>query len=324
MLADGDTLWVGTSGGVIRYLPGQDDYRLYDNRSGLLANGVFRIAKLNGKLAVGTYGGGLAVMMDDTPSWKLYNIPEGMGDAFAYDMIQAANGDIWVATWSGANRIRGGNLDDPRSWDLFTVGNTDGGLPNDWVYSIREGFNGDIWLATEGGLARFNDGIWHNWTHADGLGADYAEVKDRIDFRNDPATQSNHHARQKVEQGLADVSVAYNPNYVVALLVDRTGHVWCGTWGAGLSRFDGESWHTYTTDDGLPSNHVFSLFEDANGVVWAGTGQGVSRFENHVFTNYGVADGLVSSSVFAMAQSGDGSTWIGSYGGVTRYLDPLQ
>jgi len=34
IFADGDTMWVGTSGGVIRYNIKTDDYRLYDTRSG--------------------------------------------------------------------------------------------------------------------------------------------------------------------------------------------------------------------------------------------------------------------------------------------------
>jgi hypothetical protein len=41
ILADGDIMWVATSGGVIRYDMAEDAYRLYDNRTGLLANGIF-------------------------------------------------------------------------------------------------------------------------------------------------------------------------------------------------------------------------------------------------------------------------------------------
>ncbi len=324
LLVDGDSLWVGTSGGVIHYVPDEDEYKLYDNRSGLLANGVFHLSKLNGKLAVGTYGGGLALMSNDAKSWDFYNIPEGMGDAFAYDMIQTSSGDIWIATWSGANRVRDGQLDSPDMWDLFTVESTAGGLPNDWVYSIREGVDGTIWLATEGGLARFQDNEWHNWSHEDGLGAPYEMVKEQIEFKEDPANTSNHHARQKIEQGLSDVGVAFNPNYVVALLVDHEGIVWCGTWGGGLARFDGSNWRNYTVNDGLPANHVFSLFQDSNNVMWAGTSQGISRFEGAGFTTFNVSDGLISNSVFAMAESHDGSTWVGSFGGVTRFLDPLN
>ena len=72
--------------------------------------------------------------------------------------METQDGDVWIATWSGANRIRGGKLRDRCKWELHTVENTKGGLPNDWVYGLAEGKNGSVWLATEGGLARFARG----------------------------------------------------------------------------------------------------------------------------------------------------------------------
>ena len=136
IMTDGDLMWVGTSGGVIRYNLETDDYRLFDIRSGLLANGIFYIGKLHDRIAVGTYGGGLALYDEPKDTWDIYNIPQGLGDAFVYDALEMPNGDIWIATWSGANRIRGGTLDDRDKWDLYTVDNTGGGLPNDWVYGL--------------------------------------------------------------------------------------------------------------------------------------------------------------------------------------------
>ena len=236
---DGTVVWVGTSGGVVRYDTKDDSFKLFDARNGLLSNGMFYVGRVKGMLAVGTYGGGLSLLDEKTGKWKNYNIPEGLGDAFVYDVITATNGDIWIATWSGVNRIRGGNLDDRSKWDLYTVENTKGGVPNDWIYGLAEGKNGDIWLATEGGMARFANNKWENWNHAKGLGAPYAKVKDAIAFKNDPGKQSTHHAKQKQEMGLQGVDVAYNPNYVVSLEVDKQGTVWAGTWGGGLSRFDG-------------------------------------------------------------------------------------
>ncbi|NIP73519.1 MAG: regulator, partial [Gammaproteobacteria bacterium] len=211
ILSDGPIMWVGTSGGVIRYDTRNDEHRLFDNRSGLLANGVFHLSKLHGRLAVGTYGGGLALMKENGEGWDIYNIPEGLADAFVYDVLEAKNGDVWIATWSGANRVRGGELDDPSKWDTFTVKNTDGGLPNDWVYGLAEDEDGVVWMATEGGLARYSGGNWENWNHESGLGAAYQKVRDQISFTRDPAQFSKHHARQKTEMGLEKVDVAYNP-----------------------------------------------------------------------------------------------------------------
>jgi len=213
MFADGDDVWVGTSGGVIRYDLKSNDYKLYDvkNKS-LISNGVFHVSKLRGKIIVGTYGGGLSMYSPDTDKWKNYNIPDGLADQFVYDIAEDANGDYWIATWSGVNRVPKGNMDDPTGWETFTLENTKGGLPNDWVYGVEIGKNGEIWFATEGGLAKYKDGKWTNWKHEDGLGAPYELVKDDITFTNDPAKASKHHAKQKAEQGLSDVKVGYNPN----------------------------------------------------------------------------------------------------------------
>ena len=62
IFAEADKVWVGTSGGVIRYLPESDDYRLFDVQNGLLANGIFHVSRwTEDKMLIGTYGGGLAV-----------------------------------------------------------------------------------------------------------------------------------------------------------------------------------------------------------------------------------------------------------------------
>ena len=322
LLTDGDIVWVGTSGGVIRYDTKTDRYRLYDTRSGLLSNGVFHLSKLDGRLLVGTYGGGMSLFSEKDESWETFNIPDGLADAFVYDVLQTPDGDLWVATWSGANRVKGSRLRDRDAWEVFTVENTGGGLPNDWVYGLAPGRDGEVWFATEGGLARYADGKWTHWKHEDGLGADYEVVKKDIPFRDDPGRISSHHARQKVEQGLQGVDIAYNPNYIVALAVDRDGVVWCGTWGGGLARFDGKRWRNFTMADGLPGNHVFMLHAEDDGTLWIGTNAGLSRYDGRKFENYGVKDGLFSDYVFSMTRGPDGTLWVGSFGGVAMLRMP--
>jgi ligand-binding sensor domain-containing protein len=322
---EGDVVWVGTSGGVVRYDTKTTAYKLYDNKNGLLSNGIFWVGRIRGRLAAGTYGGGLSLLDEATGAWETFNVPDGLGDAFVYEVMETRSGDLWIATWSGANRIRGGELRDRKKWDLYTVENTKGGLPNDWVYGLAEGKAGEIWLATEGGLARFHDGKWDNWNHAKGQGAPYEKVKNAIAYNSDPSQVSTHHARQKEEMGLQNISVAYNPNYIVAMEVDAKGIVWVGTWGGGLGRFDGKKWRNYTTHEGLPGNHVFMLHIDRRGDLWVGTNNGLGRmiggrFEKPMTT----ADGLFANTVFSMANADDGSLWIGSYGGVTHLKRPRR
>ncbi len=323
IFVDGDTVWVGTSGGAVRYDTASDAYKLFDTKTGLLSNGVFYVGKLGDQVAVGTYGGGLSLLDAKTQTFETYNIPEGLGDAFVYDVLQAKNGDLWIATWSGVNRVRGGALKDPAAWSLHTVDSTGGGLINDWVYALAEGKDGIIWMATEGGLVRYRDGEWTNWNHARGLGAPYDKVKADIAFKSDPSKVSQHHAKQKQEMGLEGVDVAYNPNYIVALAVDREGVVWAGTWGGGLSRFDGRTWKTWTTAEGLPGNHVSMLHVDrATGLLWVGTNGGLARMEGGAFKRLGVEDGLFAPTVFSMVSTAKDGIWVGSFGGVAHLRKP--
>lgn len=322
LFAEGSVLWVGTSGGVIRYDTAKDDFRLYDAKSGLLSNGIFHVSRIRGRMAFGTYGGGLSFLDEKTGKWENFNVPEGLGDAFVYDVLQASNGDLWIATWSGVNRVRGGQLRDRSKWSLHTVESTKGGLINDWVYALAEGKDGIIWMATEGGLVRFKDGQWENWNHARGLGAPFEKVKNDIAFKSDPSKVSQHHAKQKAEMGLEGVTVAYNPNYIVALAVDREGAVWAGTWGGGLSRYNGKSWKTWTTAEGLPGNHVSMLRVDASGTLWVGTNNGLAQMRDGRFPVLTTRDGLFANTVFSMAPAAAGGVWVGSFGGVAHLRRP--
>ncbi len=321
LMIDGKVAWIGTSGGMIRYDTATEAHEVFDNRvEGILSNGIFHVSKLDDRIVAGTYGGGMSLFDPATGKWKNYNIPDGLADQFVYGVIKAGDGDIWIATWSGVNRVRGGDLDDRGKWETFTVENTNGGLPNPWVYGLSEGLNGDMWFATEEGLARFRNGEWKNWKHKDGLGAGYEIVKDSIQFSNDPAAYSDHHAQQQADLGMEEHGVAYNPNYVISLAVDRQGIVWAGTWGGGLARFDGREWRNFTTADGLPGNHIFMLHLGEDGRLWIGTSHGLARLnqDGSSFSVMTTADGLFADNVFSMSLADDGSLWAGSFGGVAR------
>jgi ligand-binding sensor domain-containing protein len=105
--------------------------------------------------------------------------------------------------------------------------------------------------------------------------------------------------------------------------VDKSGIVWCGTWGGGLARFDGSKWKNYSMADGLPGNHVFMLDQDPAGKMWIGTNNGLASFDGEKFKTLTTKDGLFSDTVFAMATDAKGTQWVGSYGAVT-HLTPSK
>ncbi len=322
LTGQGKFLWMGTSNGVIRYdTTTANDYEVFDNQNVLLSNGIFAIVMdpLN-RPWIGTYGGGLSHF--NGTGWVNYNTPQGLCDAFVYD-IEFTQDTMWVATWSGVNRVRG-DLSRRDSWEQFTVKNTHGGLVDDWVYAIETGPDGRLWFGTESGLSMFDGAAWHSFDHADGLGAPYEAVK-RENSSVMASFQGLHHASHIPD--LPNVqSPDYRPNYIVSMLMDPKGRLWIGTWGGGLSMLDTRKmeFRNFTTVDGLPGNFILALEEGPDGQLWIGSNGGLSRFNGRSFTNFSEHNGLIGSFIFSIEFS-DHALWVGSHHGMNRLqLDPLS
>jgi len=53
--------------------------------------------------------------------------------------------------------------------------------------------------------------------------------------------------------------------------IDKTGNLWFGTQGGGVSRYDGKSFTNFTTAQGLANNTVLSITEEKTGNPVLGT-----------------------------------------------------
>ena len=70
---------------------------------------------------------------------------------------------------------------------------------------------------------------------------------------------------------------------------DREGNLWVGTYG-GVSRYDGATFATLTTEDGLAYDVVSSIAEDREGDLWIGTDRGLSRYDGRGFRHFDLHD----------------------------------
>ncbi|HET6369898.1 MAG TPA: two-component regulator propeller domain-containing protein [Nitrospiria bacterium] len=314
---EGEVLWIGLSNGIIRYdTRTTEEHRIYTSRSthgGLLSNGVYKIfVDRSGVKWIGTYGGGLSRFDERqwttyTPygggntgygaGWAQYRTGSGLGDLWVYDMLQDPRGALWIATWKGVSRFDG---------KRFRTYTTDDGLIDKWVYAIARDVRGDFWFGTEGGVSRFDGKRWKSWTHKDGLGADIGG-----DASSEDGNYSHH--------GGAKENRNANPNFVLSLAIDRSDVKWIGTWGAGLSRFDGKKWKTFTAGPGsIGGNFVHALAIDPKGRLLAATNGGISFFDGRRWTTYTTADGLLDNNVFSIAFDRKGNTWLGTWRGLSK------
>jgi ligand-binding sensor domain-containing protein len=80
-------------------------------------------------------------------------------------------------------------------------------------------------------------------------------------------------------------------------------------------------WVNYTTANGLPNNHVYTVLVDGNR-IWAGTDDGLAVFENGKWKTYTTKDGLAQQAVLSLAlDKRTGDVWAGTMGGLSRISD---
>jgi signal transduction histidine kinase/ligand-binding sensor domain-containing protein len=125
---------------------------------------------------------------------------------------------------------------------------------------------------------------------------------------------------------LADAGKWVRPERVVEhCLEDRQGQVWVASLGKGLFCYstNAPDPRQITVKDGLGSDLVRALFEDAEGNLWAGTRPGgLNRLRPALFQTYGTREGLSSDVVTAICEGADGELWVGTDGeGVNRLKD---
>ncbi len=74
----------------------------------------------------------------------------------------------------------------------------------------------------------------------------------------------------------------------------------------------------FTTANGLPDNHVYSVLVDG-ARVWAGTDDGLGLYENGQWKIFTTKDGLAQQAVLSLAlDKRTGDVWAGTMGGLSR------
>jgi signal transduction histidine kinase/ligand-binding sensor domain-containing protein len=244
LLCAGDTVWAGTSDGLIRIQAndrggndrGNDrnnDQRLFTVKDGLGEDFIFSLAQGSaGTIWIGTRNGFSRLRDGRLDSFRPQ---DGLSQSTAMSVFEDREGTLWVGTKRGLNQFVDGR------GVPYTVSE---GLPSNEVGPVLEDRNGVVWAGTlDRGLARFDGRGFLSVTTRDGLAS----------------------------------------NAVYALAEDRDGSLWAGT-QSGLNQLrDGRVVGTYTVQRGLPGNLIRSLYQDRAGVLWAGTGNGLAFFHGGRF-----------------------------------------
>ena len=297
-------LWIGTTGGLLRF--DGASFVLFDRDStpGFRENNVFCLTvSRDNSLWIGSEGGGLIRYRDGR--FRAFGTEDGLTNAFVRSVEQDSEGQIWVGTDDGLfrlvadrfERIDGRNgmpqlavhaIHEDREGRLWIGGSKllslKGGSAIEYplecqasqnrVKSIVETADGTVWVGTVSGLQRMLPG---------GLGAD-AKTKG---FR----------------------AVSPFDGTVRFLRETSDGRLWIGTIGHGLYIYSHNHFSDISAPNRLPSNTVLNLFEDVEKNIWVGTQAGMLRLSKTPVRTVALPDAS-DSDAETVYQDVDGSVWI--------------
>ena len=235
-------LWFGANGGISRY-EGQSIVS-FSSSSGLSANEVRCIAEdHSGNLWFGTTGGGACCY--DGKSFTAFSPAQGLTDNTVRAITVDKAGNIWFATRGGVSRYDG------KSFTSFSPAQ---GLPNRQILCIAEDKQGYLWFGTNGGgVVRYDGNV--------------AEP-----------TSSNKTGKKRGRRSFTTFTTAQGlaGNSVFSLCEDKSGNIWLGTLGGGVSCYNGQSFTNFSVTQGLSNNIVYCIAEDKTGNIWLGTDDGLN------------------------------------------------
>ncbi|WP_258240551.1 ligand-binding sensor domain-containing diguanylate cyclase [Pseudidiomarina homiensis] len=192
------------------------------------------------------------------------------------------------------------------------------GLPSDSILSLAKDSTGRIWAATDRGPAYFQPKT-ATFTTVAGLpsGYNFGIVSD----------QNTKDLWLSIDESIYRLNVA-NLNYerwpvtypstVTELYQAPNGVIWVGTHEHGLTQLDDQSAVMTTVANGLPNNHILSIFVDRENTLWVGTHRGLTQFREAPFHSHRKEDGLGYDYVRALMQRDDGSILVGGLGGIKQ------
>lgn len=310
--ADG-TVWAGSLDAGLYYFK-EGRFSAITTQAGLSGDDIRSLlADHEGNLWVGTRSAGLNRLV--RRKLTVYGPAQGLTHDFVRSVAETADGTLWVGT-TGGGLYRGSE----ESFAMFGDSHIRFFATIESALATRDG---SLWWGGSGALFRWHEGklaASYTRTNQPWLG-DVAVTALGEDARGDLWVGTGRGGLLRYRDGeFFPVHGRVTLGAVTALAPAADGTMWVGSIAGGLSRLRDGRIDYFTTTNGLPSNHVRSLYLDPEGTLWIGTGgAGLARWKQGRIDRFTARQGLGDDTVSQILEDDDGHLWLGCNRGIFRF-----
>lgn len=274
---------------------------------------------------------------------KTYTVESGnpwsINDAYVSDIFLDDQHVIWLGTYS--NGINRSYLDASPFHYLYHYPDRSNSLIENTVRSLCEDKEGNLWVGTrsKGVTLVKKNGQYEHFQHdpetvhsirSNYIKKVFCDAQGNIWIGSQDGLDRYHHRRKTIERIGDSVTVSAG---VYGMAEDAKGNMWLATWN-GISKFDSrqQKVESFDLSHVLTQQHVWSIFIDSKGQIWAGTeGGGIFVFregnDGHLTLLRTLRHGNLTSAslsddrIYSIFEDNENKMWIGTGNGLD-YYDP--
>jgi len=290
-----NNLWIGTDATGLFVLKNRN----IDNFTG--ENGIpdgpvnVILQDHQGDFWIGMMDGGVYRLRNNHTIQTLNKV-SGLASNRITSLFEDSGGDLWIGTADkGLSIVRGKKLIQLSQRE---------GLTSDFVTTIAEDRDGKIWVGTDRGLNELENGkiprvistarTGHHirTLHSGKRGILFIGSKTELLTYNGSSFDTT-----KYQHRLKQLDI-------LSIHEEDPDNLWLGTNGKGLYHIQENGIQSWTTAEGLPENHIFSIVTNGNGDLWMSSYTGIFRIARHeLFSDNRNKDPFLISDIF---DEGDG------------------
>lgn len=288
--------------------------------------------------------GGLVRWDIEGSKYTIYTTADGLPSNVLTDVVVDRDGLLWISSVDGIATFDG---------QYFKIVSPDG-LPSEEVNDLAIAPDGSIWAGTLKGAAIFSGNRFRMVDGEDGPGESNIIVVYFDQGGNEWLGTNDNGMFYRTEGAWKHLTTkdGFPVNTIVTVVQAWDRSMWSASW-AGISRFDGMGWKTfssmkrfgtydaryllstdkrlwyftsngvhasqggdwysYTEDDGLISNDVTCGFIVSDEEVYVGTVDGMSIIRNGVVENYFIPNSPVGYNCISIAIDNRDRVWLGTW-----------